>query len=85
MYAIKACMVKNLDTTIKIGSSILSDSQLAIKPLSNHWITSKLVWDCHQSLVQMAEHNKAQLIWVPSHESTDRNEVADQLAKLGSE
>jgi hypothetical protein len=50
-----------------------------------HQITSKLVWDCHQSLIQLAEHNRLQLIWVPGHEGIDGNETADQLARTGSE
>jgi len=25
-------------------------------------INSKLVWDCHQSLVKMAEHNRIQMV-----------------------
>jgi ribonuclease HI len=33
----------------------------------------------------MAEHNRVQLIWMPGHEGIEGNEVADQLAKLGSE
>jgi hypothetical protein len=37
---------------------ILSDSQAAIKALGKHPITLKLVWDCHQSLIQLASHNK---------------------------
>jgi hypothetical protein len=28
---------------------------------------------------------RVQLIWVPGHKGTDGNEIADQLAKLGSE
>jgi ribonuclease HI len=55
---------------MKIGTSIFcQDSQAAIKTLDKHQITSKLVWDCHQSLMQLARHNKVQLIWVPGHES----------------
>jgi hypothetical protein len=30
---------------------ILSDNQAAIKALGKHHITSKLVWDCHQSFI----------------------------------
>jgi ribonuclease HI len=85
VHAIKVCVVENLNrnyTDRKIY--ILSDSQAVIKALSNHWITSKLVWDCHRSHIQLAEHNRVQLIWVPGHEDTDGNEMTVQLAKLGS-
>jgi hypothetical protein len=50
---------------------------------NNH--SSKLVWDCHQSLMQLAKHNIVQLIWVPGHEGVVGKETANQLAKLGSE
>jgi hypothetical protein len=53
---------------------ILSGSQAAIKALDKHQITSKLVWDCHQSLMQLAKHNRVQLIWVPGHEVIVGNE-----------
>jgi ribonuclease HI len=65
--------------------NILSDSQAAIKPLDSYRINSKLVWDCHQSLAKLAEHNRVQLIWITGHEGIEGNETADQLAKLGSE
>jgi ribonuclease HI len=60
---------------------ILSDTQAAIKVLGKYQITSKLVWDCHQSLVQLARHNRVQLIGVPEHEVIAGNETADHLAK----
>jgi hypothetical protein len=44
-----------------------------------------LVWDCHQSLIELARHNRVQLIWVPGHEGIAGNELADQLARTGSE
>ena len=34
---------------------ILADSQVATKVLKNFQINSKLVWDCCQTLVKMAE------------------------------
>jgi hypothetical protein len=59
VYAIKACVVENLDRNYKNREIyILSDSQAIIKVLSNHWITSELVWDCHQSLMQLAKHTE---------------------------
>jgi hypothetical protein len=36
----------------------LSESQVVIKALNHHQITTELVWDGHQSLTQLAEHNK---------------------------
>jgi hypothetical protein len=65
VYAIRACAVENLDKnyTNRI-IYILSDSQAAIKALCKYQITSKLVWGCHQSLIQLARHNRVQLMWV---------------------
>ena len=85
-YAIKACTVENLDRNYKNRNIyILSDGQVAIKALDTHQITSKLVWDCYQSLTQLARHKSVQLIWVQGHEDTAGNEIADQLARTGSE
>jgi ribonuclease HI len=85
IYAIKACIIENIEKGYK-GRNIyiLCDSQAAIKALNNFCINSKLVWDCHQSLVRLAEHNRVQLIWVPGHMGIDGNEKADQLARQGS-
>jgi len=54
---------------------ILSDSQAAIKALNNFQINSKLVWDCCQSLVKLAEYNRVQLICMLGHMGTDVNEI----------
>ena len=62
----------------------LSDSQAAIKTLDSFQIKSKLVQDCQQSLVKLAEHNRIQFVWVPGHMRIDRNETADQLTRQGS-
>jgi len=45
-------------------------------------INSKLVWECHQSLVKLVEHNRIQLVWVPGHNGIDGNEKAKQLARI---
>jgi ribonuclease HI len=55
---------------------ILSDSQAAIKALDRSKINSELVWDCHQSLMKLAEHNRVQLIRVPGHSGIICNEIA---------
>jgi hypothetical protein len=46
---------------------------------------SKLVWDCHQSLVKLDELNRVQLVSVSDNSEIDGNETTHQLAKMGSE
>jgi ribonuclease HI len=86
VYALKARADDNIDRNYKNRNTyILSNSQAAIKALGKHQITSKLIWDCHQSLTQVARHKRVQLIWMPGHEGIVGNETADQLARMGSE
>jgi hypothetical protein len=86
VYAIKACAVENLDTECKIRNIyILSERQATIKALGQHQITSKLVWNCHQSLIQLARHNRVQLIWVPGNKGISGNKTVDPLARTVSE
>jgi ribonuclease HI len=63
---------------------ILSDNQTAIKVLHNIYINSKLVWDCHQTIVELAKRNRVQLAQLPGHAGIDGNEIAGQLAREGS-
>jgi ribonuclease HI len=78
--------MENLDRNYRHRNIyILSDSQAALKALDKHQINSKLVWDCHQTLMELAKHNRVQLIWVLGHEGIAGNETADQLAKIGAE
>jgi len=62
----------------------LSDRQMAIKAVDSFQINSKLVWDCRQSLVKLAENNRIQLVWVPGHMGIDGDERADELVRQGS-
>jgi hypothetical protein len=64
--------------------TFLSDSKAAIKALDKGRISSKLVWDCHQSLMILVERNKVYLMWVPGHKGIEDNESADHLARRDS-
>jgi hypothetical protein len=60
VYAIMACVVEDIKIGYwKISIYILSDSQAVIKALDNCKINSKLVWDCNQSLMLLAERNNS--------------------------
>ena len=62
----------------------LPDSQAASKAIDIVLINSKLVCDCRQSMVKLAEHNSIQLVWMPGHMGIDGNEITDKLARQGS-
>jgi hypothetical protein len=49
--------------------------------LEGFQINSKLVWECHQFLVKLAEHNRILLVWVLAHMGIGVNEVADHLTE----
>jgi len=55
-----------------------------MKVLDSLQINSKLVWECHQSLVKLAERNRIQPELVPGRSGVDGNEKADELARQGS-
>ena len=60
---------------------ILSESQGVIKGLDSFHMNSELIWDHHQPLVKLAEHNRIQLVWVPRHMGIDGNNIAHQLGR----
>jgi hypothetical protein len=63
---------------------ILSNRQAAVTALDRSHINSKLVWDCHQSMMKLADHNRIQLVWVLGYLGIDGNEIAGQLNWQGS-
>jgi hypothetical protein len=56
---------------------ILSDSYVAFKWLGNFQINTRIIWDCHHSLVKLAEYGRVQLISVPGHTAVGGSEIAD--------
>ena len=80
IYAIMACIMENIEKGYTgRNTDILSDGQAAIKALESFQINFKLVWDCHQSLVKLSDHNWIQLVWVPGRMEIDGNAIANIL------
>ena len=47
-------------------------------------MTSKLVAECQDALLALANRNEVTLIWVPGHHGILGNEEADKLARQAS-
>jgi ribonuclease HI len=61
--------------------TILSDSQSALKALTNPYVSSKTVQECLQTLQDTSTHHSIRLTWEKAHVGTRGNEMADALAK----
>jgi ribonuclease HI len=86
MHAIERCAAINLKRGyVNRKIAILSDSQAAIRALSAYTVTSKLAWDCITRLNELGSRNQVTIYWVPGHRNIYGNEVADELARKGSE
>jgi len=55
IYTIKGRVIENVETGYTGNNTyILSNSRAAVETLDSSQINSKLVWDCHLSLVKLA-------------------------------
>ena len=62
----------------------LVDSQTAIKSLIKCTATSITVLNCIRNLNQLRKKNHVSIAWIPGHARVHGNEVADYVAKSGS-
>lgn len=85
VHAIMTCAKHNY-VSQENGSSIVicSDSQAAIKAVSNAKVTSDLVSEAVKALRELSRRNEVRLLWLPGHSGFQGNERADGLAKEGS-
>jgi ribonuclease HI len=68
VYAIIYCLLENIKRSYcNKRIFIFSDSQAVLKALNSFLIKSKLVWNCFQLFLELAEQNKVKLIWMPGH------------------
>jgi len=83
IYAIKACIMENIEKGYTGRNiNILSDGQAAITALESFQINSISVWDCHQSLMKLAEHTWIQMVLYKTYAKGAQNAQPEQkLAK----
>jgi ribonuclease HI len=63
VYAIIYCLLENIKRSYcNKRIFIFSDSQAALKALNSFLIKPKLVWNCFQLLLELAEQNKVKLV-----------------------
>ena len=74
-----------LDNKIE-GSKIMinCDSQAAIRAIDSTVIKNSTTLEATMALNTLGESNEITLIWIPAHCGYEGNELADQLAKRGS-
>ena len=78
IYAIIQCAYENIRRAYKNKRILVfSDSQAALTAVSSPKVTSKLVAECQDSLLALANRNEITLIWVPWHHG---NEEAGQAS-----
>jgi len=84
IYAIIQCAYENIRRAYKNKwILIFSDSQSALKVLSGPKVTPRLVVECQDALLALANHNEVTLMWVPGHQGIFGIEEADKLARQG--
>ena len=84
--ALSRCASTLVDREVRGKSiTIFTDSQAAIRALHQVEVKSALVRDCLGAVNLLGEENRVTVAWVPGHTGIKGNEVADQLAKAGSQ
>jgi ribonuclease HI len=74
----------NLTTEESKHTIIWTDSLSAIQALTTCTIRSRTVLDCNTAIGHIANNYKVEIRWIAAHKGLWGNEIADEIAKLGS-
>jgi ribonuclease HI len=86
LTALTHCAITALELDVKDKNIVMcTDSKSVLNSINNPLTVSKLVKDCKFFLNLLCAANRVSVMWVPGHCDIHGNEVADSLAKAGSQ
>ena len=68
-----------------LSNIIKSDSQAAIGAIFQRQVVSKTVAECRSTLLETRQQHKVSIEWLKGHDDVTGNELADSLARNGSD
>ena len=85
MFAIHSAVSKLTERNVKnMKITVYSDSQACLMALNMVQVRNKTTNKCIKSLDELGKSNCVRLVWVPGHRGIQGNEIADDLARKGS-
>ena len=86
LLAIQEAAFRMVNAEIRNKSiTFFIDNQASIKSLGNYIVRSDIVLNTKNTVNTLSKYNQVTLSWIPGHSQHKGNEVADCLARMGTE